>query len=106
MRGALGIEEELRVVERAAIAFIHTDGHHDSRLPGRIGDDVDCGRRYGHGLIDQPQLLRGQLERSLDKGEVGIVRPDRLGEDSEPYVLAPEFGDLVDNLLSGAITAV
>ena len=105
-QSAVGVEEQLRVVERATIALGHADGHHDSRLPCRVGNGVDLGRRYRHRLVDQPQMFCIELERSLHKGEVGVVRHDRLGERRELNIVTTEFGDLVDDLLDCALTAV
>ena len=50
-QGAVGIEQQLRVVERATIALVDADGHHHPGLLAGFTDGVSGGRRYSHCLF-------------------------------------------------------
>ena len=103
---AVGVEQQLRVVQGAAVTFVDADGHHDSGRPGRIGDGV--GRADGMVTAWSSRLRCSltELEGSLQKREVRVVRHDRLGESRELHTSVAEFGDLGDDLLDGAVAAV
>ena len=56
-QSAVSIEQQLRVVERAAIALVDADGHHHSGLLAGFADGVGGGRRHGHGLFKQSEMF-------------------------------------------------
>ncbi len=103
---AVGIEQELCVVERAAVALVHADGNDRSRLPAGLADGLGGGRRDGDRLFEQALVFRAHPERRLHEGEVGVVRHHRLREGSEQHALATEGEDLPADLVHGALAAV
>ena len=88
-QGAVGIEQELRVVERASVALVDADGRHQARLFAGLADGLGDVRRDGDGLLEQPLMLRRRSGKAADEGEVGVVRHHRLGEGGELHALAP-----------------
>ena len=56
-QGAVGVEQQLRVVERAAVALVDADGHHHPGLPGRPRRWLGGGRGHGYRLIEQPVVF-------------------------------------------------
>jgi hypothetical protein len=51
-QSAVGIEQQLCVVERATIALVDANGHHHPGLLASFADGVSGGRRYGHCLFN------------------------------------------------------
>ena len=39
---AVGVKEQLRIVDGAAVTLVHADGHHHARLAGGLADGVSC----------------------------------------------------------------
>jgi hypothetical protein len=105
-QGAVSIEQQLRIVERAAVALVDADGRHYACLPAGIADRQDYGRRHRHSLFKQPEMFRDHLERPLHKREIGIIRHHRLREGGELHALATKLDDFPDNLVHSAFTAV
>ncbi|MNY60130.1 hypothetical protein D3C86_1966440 [compost metagenome] len=60
---AVGIEQQLRVVQGAAISFVDPDGDHHAGLSGGGTDGFGGGRRDCDGLIQQFEVLGAHLER-------------------------------------------
>src|SRR6185437_13404782 len=105
-QGAVSIEQQLCVIERAAIALVDADrDHHVGSLAG-FANGQSRVRRHGHRLPQQPEVFRAHLERSLHEGEIGIVGHDRLREGGEPHALTAQSGDLLDDLFHGAFPAI
>ncbi|MNY17867.1 hypothetical protein D3C86_1512120 [compost metagenome] len=103
---AVGIEQQLRVVQRAAIAFVDADGHDHARLPGRSADGIGGGRRHGDRLVQQLEVFGGHFERRLHVGKVRVVRHDGFREHGELHALLAEFENLLHHFVDGAFTAV
>jgi hypothetical protein len=51
-------------------------------------------------------VLRAHLERPLYKGEIGVVRHDRLRKSGELHGLATKLNYLLDDFIDSALTAV
>src|ERR1700729_2237505 len=60
-RSGGGVEQQLFVVQAAAIVLIDADGHHHARPTGRLIDYVGRRRGHRHGLAEQSQM-RGPVE--------------------------------------------
>ena len=76
----------------------------DTTMPACLAgfaDRVGGGRRHGHRLLEQPEVLRGHLERALHEGKVRVVRHDRLGKGRELHSSPAELGDLPHDLVDG-----
>ncbi|ORW35102.1 hypothetical protein AWC17_22510 [Mycobacterium nebraskense] len=63
-QGAVGVEEQLGVEQRAAGTFVHPYRDHDVRSAGGCTDCVRRQRRYRHRFSHQPQLFRTHFERT------------------------------------------
>src|SRR5690349_8942573 len=50
-QGAVGIEEQLGIVEGAAVALVDADGHYNAGLLGGFGDGAGGFRWHGNGLF-------------------------------------------------------
>jgi hypothetical protein len=86
---AVGIEQELRIIDRAAIALVDADGDDHASLLGGFGDHAGRVGRYGHRLIEQFVVLRAHLIGRFDEGKIGVVGNDRFREGCELDALAP-----------------
>jgi hypothetical protein len=53
---AVGVEQQLRVVQGVAVALVDADGHDHARL-FHVADGVRGRRRHSHRLVDQPKVL-------------------------------------------------
>jgi hypothetical protein len=105
-QGAVGIKEQLCVVDRPAIALVDADRHHHPRLLAGLADGEGRVRRYGDRLIEQAVVFLTDFVGRLHEGEIGIVRNHRLREGGELHALAAEGGNLFADLANGALTAV
>jgi hypothetical protein len=105
---AVGVEEQLGVVERAAIALVDADRHDDRARPARLADRLGGGRGHGHRLVEQLQVLApgDDLERGLDEREVRVVRDHGFREGREAHAVAGELVDRPDHLLDRSLAAV
>src|SRR5262249_33887186 len=54
---AVGIEEKLGIIQRAAVTLVDTDGNDYPRLLGSFPDGVGGRRRHRHGLAEQLALF-------------------------------------------------
>ena len=52
-QGAVSIEEQLRIVDCPAVAFVDSDGHHHSGLLAGFANCVGSGGWHGYGLVKQ-----------------------------------------------------
>ncbi|MNQ86726.1 hypothetical protein D3C85_1019260 [compost metagenome] len=105
-QGAVGIEQQLRVVQRAAIAFVDADGHDHAGLFGGGTDGISGVRRHGHRLIQQLVVLGAHFERRLHEREIRVVRHDGFRKHGELHTLFAEFENLLHDFIHGAFTAV
>lgn len=105
-QGAVGIEQQLRVVQRTAVTFIDADGHHHAGLSGGGADGLGSSRRDSDGLIQQFQVFSRHFERRLNEREVRVVRHDGFREHGELHALLTEFENLLHHFIDGAFTAV
>src|SRR5262245_42904512 len=82
-QGAVGIKQQLSIVERAAIALVYANCHHHAGLLAGLADRRRRGRWHGHGLLEQSQILPDHLEWPLHEGEIGVVRDNGFGKSCE-----------------------
>lgn len=99
-------EQELRVVERAAVAFIDANRHHHSGLACRFANGASRIRRNRHGLLEQLVMLGTHCKWRFDEREVRIIGNDSLGERRELDALFAKFQDFLDDFIDGAFTAI
>ena len=102
----VGVEQELRVVQRAVVAFVDADGHHDASLFRGLANRVRDGTRNRHGLIDQLQVIRAHHRGRLDERKVGVIREDRFREHHEFRAFFRRFGDGRAHFFECALAAV
>jgi hypothetical protein len=62
---AVRVEQQLRVIECAAVTFVDANGHHHFGLPRGLADGLRGGRGHGYGLIEQPEEL-AELQNFLN----------------------------------------
>jgi hypothetical protein len=107
-QGAVGIEEQLRVVKSAAVTFVDADGHHNSRLFARLADGVGGRRRHRHRLIEQLEVLTSgnDLVGGLDERKVRVVRHHGLRERGELHPLSAKLVDLPHDLIDRSLAAI
>ena len=95
-QGAVGIEEQLSVVQGSAVTLVDANGHNNFGLPGSFADGVRGRRRDRYRLIEQLPLLRSDdvLQGGLDEGELRVVRHHGLRKRGELYPLLTKLADL------------
>jgi hypothetical protein len=84
-QGSVRIEEELRVVERSAVALVDANRRDDARLLASLADRGDGRRRHGDGLLQQLQVLASgnDLVGRLYEGKIRVVRHHGFGKRRE-----------------------
>lgn len=100
---AVGIKQQLRVIDRAAIALVDADGDDHASLLGGLADGPGGVRRYGHRLIEQFVVLRAHQVGRFDEGKIGLVGNDRFRESRELDALPPKFEDLLDDFADSTL---
>ncbi|MNP29503.1 hypothetical protein D3C76_1225300 [compost metagenome] len=105
-QATVGIEEQLRVVDRAAIALVDADGDDHSCLFAGLTDRQCGGGRHGDRLIEQFEVLCAHGKRRLHKRKIRVVRHHRFREHGELHALSTEGDDLLADLVHGAFAAV
>ena len=103
---AVRIEQQLRVIEGATIAFVDANGHDDSCLLTGVTDGVRGIRRHGHCLIKQPMVFSAHFVRPLDERKVRVIRHHGFRKGGELYALATEGQDLPADFLDSPLAAV
>ncbi|MNL53896.1 hypothetical protein D3C87_1771820 [compost metagenome] len=96
----------MRVVDRAAIAFIDANRNDHARLLARLTNGQRGGGRNGNGLIQQLEVLCTHCECRLHKGKIRVVRHHGFRENGELHALSTEGDDLLADLVDGAFAAV
>jgi len=79
----VGVEDELRVVDRAVVALVHTEDDHGARGARGVGHRLDGRPRHGHRFFVEAEVLLPHRRRRLDERKVWVVGDDRLGEDDQ-----------------------
>ena len=103
---AVGIEEQLRIVKRAAVTLIDPDGYDDADLFAGFADSVRGPRRDNDGLFDKLTVLGAHRVGRLHERKVGVVGDHRLGEGGVLHATCAELVDLLHHLGHGAFPAV
>ncbi len=99
----IGIEQQLGIIERAAIALVDADGDdhtaclHASPIARVAGDGMIIS------LFKQPEVFRVYLERPQHEAKIGIIWHDRLRERRELHALAAGQWILRDDLIHSAL---
>jgi hypothetical protein len=88
---AVGVEEQLRVVQGFAVALVDADGCHHPRLLARVADGVGRGGWHRHGMIEQLQVLASanDLVGGLEKRKILVVTHHGLRERRELHPCWP-----------------
>src|SRR4029077_3166469 len=105
-QGAVRVKQQLCVVDGPTIPLVDADGADDSRLSAGVPDGVGRLRRHRYRVVEQEQLLVGNLNGPLHRGEVWVIRHDRLGEGGELHTLVAKRNNLLDNLFHRPLAAV
>ena len=92
---AAGIENQLGIVERAAIAFVHPQDDHDAAQTRALADGTGDLPRHHDGLFIQLEMGGSRADRRGNKREVGVVGNKRLRKNDD---LRPLLRSLVDCL--------
>ena len=81
--GAIGVDDELGVVERAAVLFVDADAEHHLVFDGGLHEGF--GERAGdfHRVIVESEVGFAGGDGRLDEREIGVVGNESLGEDRE-----------------------
>src|SRR6187399_1321721 len=105
---AIGIEEELRVVQGPALALVDADGHHDACFLAGVSDRVGGWGGHSNRLVEQTQVLlpHDDLPRGLNEREIRVVRHESLGKSGELHSLLPEFANFAHNFLDCSVATV
>ena len=90
---AVGVEDELRVVERAVVALVDAE-HDDHAVLARRGAHR-LRHRAGHDdrVVVEADVLGAAQHRRTDEGEIGIPGHEGLGKHDEPRALARGLRD-------------
>ncbi len=85
---AVGVEDQLRVVERAMVALV--DAEHDDEVVPAGGRRHRLRHRAGHhhGVVVEMDVLGAAQHRRADEREIRIPGHEGLGEDHQPRALA------------------
>ena len=99
------VEQQLGVVQRAAIPFVHPQQHLHAVLT--CGRSHRVGDRSGHHhrLVVERQVGAPHANRGLNKREVGVIGQERLREDDQLDALGRRFGHRIEHLLKGSVQA-
>ena len=94
-QGTVSVEQQLRIVQAAAIPFIDADRHHHARPSRSLADCVGRRGRHRHRLIEQSQMLGSAeiLQWRLHHGKIRVVRHDGFRKGGQ---LSPLLTKLVD----------
>ena len=96
---AVGIENQLGVVERAVVALI--DAQHDDHAvpPRRRGDRLRHRARHRDRMLIEPEMLGPGEHRRMDEGKIRIPGNEGLREYREFYAFLPGLRDRGQNAL-------
>ena len=103
---AVGIEQQLRVVDRVAVALVHADRHDHVRLARGRADRIGFRRRNGHRFVQEAQVFLALHEGRLDEREIRIVGNHRFREGRELDAFFAQLSDFLDDFFDGPGTAV
>ena len=104
-QGAVGVKDQLGVVERAPIAFVHPQHHHHGVGSRRSADCIGHRPWYRDRFFVQPQVRFTHQHRGLHKGEIRVVGNQGFWKDNQ---LNPSLGGLgygLQYLVGGAVAA-
>ena len=89
---AIGIDQQLGVVEAAAVTFVDPQQHVHPVSTSGVGDAVELGARDDHGLLIELEMRAAHQHSRLDEGKVGVVGQIRLRKDDQLHPGAGGFG--------------
>lgn len=91
--GAVGVDDELGVVEGAAVFFVDADAEDDVVLDGGLAEGFGEGAGDLDGVFVEFEVGFPGGDGGLDEGEVGVVGDEGFGEDGEFDALGGGIGD-------------
>ena len=80
---AVGVEDDLGVVERAVVAFVHAEDDDHVVTPCGGADGVGDGAGDGDGVFVEPDVLLARRYGWMDEGEIRIPGNECFGKDDE-----------------------
>jgi hypothetical protein len=102
---AAGVDQQLGVVQAAAIALIDAQQHVHRVLAGGGGDPLQFGAAHRHRLLIELQVGAAHQHRRLHEGEVGVVGQERLREDDQFHPRGGGFRHGLEHAGDGAVEA-
>jgi hypothetical protein len=97
----VGIENQLRIVERSVVALVDAERDHDAETLGQRRDRLGHGAGNDHRVLVEADMLRPGGHRRMDEGEVRIPGHEGLGKDDEPRPFIRRLGERGENLRHG-----
>ncbi len=95
---AVGVEHELRIVERAVIALVDAEHDHDAVALRRCRDRVGHRPRHHHGVFVEADMFGAGDDRRMDERKIRVPGHESLGENHELRALPGGFGDRGEHL--------
>ncbi len=96
---AVGVEHELRIIERSVVALVDSEDDDRAVLARRRRDPIRLRTWRRNGVLIETDVLCAALDGRRDKGEVRVPRDEGLGEDDELGALPRRFVDRGDHAL-------
>ncbi len=97
---AVGVEDQLRVVERTEVALVDAEHHHHAVHPRPLRHGLRHRPRHHHRALVEPHVVGAHLHRRLHEREVRVVGQEGLWENDQLHALCGSpvdgFADLVE----------
>ncbi len=90
---AVGVEHQLRVVERSVVALIDAEHDHDAVAFGRRRNCLGHRARNDHSVLIETDVLGTGEHGGMNEGEVRVPGHEGLGKDHEPRPLLRRLAD-------------
>ena len=97
-----GVENDLRVVKRAAIALVDAERNDDGMAARGACDRLRHWPRHDDGVFIEPHVLPAGQDRRAHEGEIGIPGHESFGKDDELRALARGLVDRGENALESS----
>ncbi|MNP20696.1 hypothetical protein D3C76_1132800 [compost metagenome] len=103
---AVGVEQQLSVVDRAAIALVDADTGDEVGFAAGFADLAGDVRGHGDRLFEQLEVLPGHGEGRLHEREIGVVRHHGFRKDSKLHAFAAQLQQLAAEFVDGCLARV